>query len=86
NGYHGDTFGAMAVCDPVNGMHGMFRSVLAQHIFVDAPDCREDELWQASSIASLEAALRKHHQHLAAVIIEPIVQGAGGMRIYCAEY
>lgn len=85
-GYHGDTFGAMAVCDPVNGMHGMFAGVLPQHLFAPQPDCRDDSEWQASQIAEFERLLRHHQDEIAAVILEPVVQGAGGMRFYCAEY
>lgn len=86
NGYYGDTFGAMAVCDPVNGMHGLFSHMLADNIFVDAPDCSDDEAWQDEAIAAMATALRNNHQQIAAVIIEPIVQNAGGMHFYCAEY
>ena len=86
NGYHGDTFGAMAVCDPVNGMHHLFRGVLPQHYFADAPQCRFGEPWDESDIQSFHDIVRQHHDELAAVIVEPIVQGAGGMRFYCADY
>ena len=86
NGYYGDTFGAMAVCDPVNGMHGMFSHMLADNIFVEAPACKEDEAWRDEMIAEMANALRTQHQDIAAVIIEPMVQNAGGMRFYCAEY
>ena len=86
NGYYGDTFGAMAVCDPVNGMHGMFRNILADNIFVEAPACKDGEAWRDEMIAEMAQALRTQHQNIAAVIIEPMVQNAGGMRFYCAEY
>lgn len=86
NGYHGDTFGAMAVCDPVNGMHHLFTNVLPQHIFADAPTARADDEWVESDIADFEAKIRAHHHELAAVILEPVVQGAGGMRIYAPEF
>ena len=86
NGYHGDTFGAMSVCDPVNGMHEMFTHRLAENIFVEAPNCKPEEDWKAEMIASFEQALIENKQQIAAVILEPIVQNAGGMRIYCAEY
>lgn len=86
NGYHGDTFGAMAVCDPVNGMHSMFAGVLPKHHFVEAPQCTKDEDWQASDIQEFKDCLIRNHHQIAAVILEPIVQGAGGMRVYCAEY
>ncbi len=86
NGYHGDTFGAMAVCDPENGMHGMFNQVLAKHLFAPAPACQFDEDWQDEDIAEFKTLIEQSHQHLAAVILEPLVQGAGGMRVYCPEY
>jgi adenosylmethionine-8-amino-7-oxononanoate aminotransferase len=86
NGYHGDTFGAMSVCDPENGMHGMFNQVLAQHIFAPAPTCQTDEDWHDGDIAEFKNLIEQHHQQLAAVILEPLVQGAGGMRVYCPEY
>ncbi|RTZ64271.1 MAG: adenosylmethionine--8-amino-7-oxononanoate transaminase [Aquificaceae bacterium] len=86
NGYYGDTFGAMAVCDPVNGMHGMFRNILADNIFVEAPACEDGEAWRDEMIAEMAQALHTQHQNIAAVIIEPMVQNAGGMRFYCAEY
>lgn len=86
NGYHGDTFGAMAVCDPENGMHGMFENVLAKHLFAPAPACQFDEDWQSDDIAEFRELIEQHHDSLAAVILEPLVQGAGGMRVYCAEY
>ena len=86
NGYHGDTFGAMSVCDPVNGMHEMFTHRLAENIFVEAPDCKPEDAWKAGTIAAFKQALVENKQQIAAVILEPIVQNTGGMRIYCAEY
>ncbi|MCK5725432.1 MAG: adenosylmethionine--8-amino-7-oxononanoate transaminase [Thiotrichaceae bacterium] len=83
-GYHGDTFGAMSVCDPVNGMHQLFSQNLMQHYFADAPYC--DEATQRADLNSFTQLIEQHHQQLAAVILEPIVQGAGGMRFYCANY
>ena len=84
-GYHGDTFGAMAVCDPVGGMHSLFTSVLPEHVFAERPpdgfDAPLDEAW-AGRVTELLA----HHAHeVAAVILEPVVQGAGGMRFHSPE-
>lgn len=85
-GYHGDTFGAMAVCDPAGGMHHMFSHVLPQHLFAPAPTCRTDEEWDDQDIAELRAMLETRQAEIAAIILEPLVQGAGGMRVYCPEY
>jgi len=86
NGYYGDTFGAMAACDPENGMHGMFTGVLAQHIFADAPATLTEGAWQPEYIDDFKTKLIENHQQIAAVIIEPMVQNAGGIRFYHAEY
>nr|WP_232710187.1 adenosylmethionine--8-amino-7-oxononanoate transaminase [Mariprofundus aestuarium] len=86
SGYHGDTFGAMSVCDPVSGMHHLFAGVLAKQLFADAPTARSDDQWDDSQIASLKSRIKTHHHELAAVILEPIVQGAGGMRMYAPEF
>ena len=86
SGYHGDTFGAMSVCDPVSGMHHLFAGVLAKQLFAEAPTARSDEQWDDSQIASLKSRIKTHHHELAAVILEPIVQGAGGMRMYAPEF
>ena len=86
NGYHGDTFGAMSVCDPVTGMHSLFQDTLTQQYFVDAPSCSFGQPCSDVDIAAFEQTLKSEKEHIAAVIMEPIVQGAGGMRFYSAEY
>jgi adenosylmethionine-8-amino-7-oxononanoate aminotransferase len=85
-GYHGDTFATMAVCDPVTGMHQLFTDVLSKHYFADKPRSRFGEAFDDSDLNSLTALLEQNHQHLAAVILEPIVQGTGGMNFYSADY
>jgi len=85
-GYHGDTFGTMAVCDPVTGMHSLFEGVLAKHYFADAPAVRFHEPWHEDDISSMTGLLEQHHREIAAVIFEPVVQGAGGMWFYSPEY
>jgi len=85
-GYHGDTFGAMSVCDPVNGMHERFAQVLPEHLFLDRPATRFGECHEAREIEAAESLMRKHRDEIAALILEPIVQGAGGMWFYSADY
>ena len=85
-GYHGDTFGAMGVCDPVTGMHERFRRVLPQHLFIERPASRVGEALSTEDARRIETALTGHHHELAAVVLEPVVQGAGGMWFYSPEY
>jgi adenosylmethionine-8-amino-7-oxononanoate aminotransferase len=84
-GYHGDTFGAMSVCDPVTGMHTAFEDVLHKNLFAQEPACMFGQQWDEKYIEDFKTKLQENHTHIAAVILEPIVQGAGGMRIYSPE-
>lgn len=86
NGYHGDTFATMAVSDPTNGMHHMFDQVLTQHYFAPSPAISMFDEWDSSDVEILEALFKEHHNNVAAFVIEPIVQGAGGMKFYHPEY
>ncbi len=81
-GYHGDTFGAMSVCDPITGMHSAFEGVLHKNIFAEAPMCMFGSVWDEKYIQDFKEKLQENHKVIAAVILEPIVQGAGGMRMY----
>ncbi|AXV65319.1 adenosylmethionine--8-amino-7-oxononanoate transaminase [Pseudoalteromonas lipolytica] len=85
-GYHGDTFAAMSVCDPVNSMHSMYSGFLPEHVFVPAPVSRFNETFDIHEAETLEVYFKEHHQDVAAFIIEPIVQNAGGMNFYHPEY
>ncbi|WP_198024031.1 adenosylmethionine--8-amino-7-oxononanoate transaminase [Pseudidiomarina salinarum] len=85
-GYHGDTFAAMSVCDPVNGMHALFQGSLRQQLFAPVPDVRPQDEWDPQALTAMAELLQSHHQEIAAVIVEPIVQGAGGMRFYHPDY
>ncbi|ERT11007.1 adenosylmethionine--8-amino-7-oxononanoate transaminase [Photorhabdus temperata] len=86
HGYHGDTFGAMSVCDPDNSMHNLYKGYLPPHLFAESPECGFDSLWDERDIISFRTLLEQYSSDIAAVILEPIVQGAGGMRIYHPEY
>ena len=86
SGYHGDTFGAMSVCDPVTGMHHLFGNVLPQQYFVAAPRCPFEGPCSDADIREITELLSDHHREIAAVILEPVVQGAGGMRFYSPDY
>lgn len=84
--YHGDTLGAMSLCDPVTGMHTLFKGVLPEQLFVERPSCRFDGGYDRTAFAAMEETLREHSRELTAVIVEPVVQGAGGMWFYHPGY
>ncbi|CAM4189058.1 adenosylmethionine--8-amino-7-oxononanoate transaminase [Shewanella aquimarina] len=86
HGYHGDTFAAMSVCDPEGGMHTMFGEAVTQQLFAPAPKTPFGEALREGGLEAMEALLEANHQTIAAVIIEPIMQGAGAMHFYSADY
>jgi adenosylmethionine-8-amino-7-oxononanoate aminotransferase len=86
HGYHGDTFAAMSVCDPEGGMHSMFGNAVTKQLFVEAPRTPFGETLQPDDLKAMREMLTSQHESIAAVIIEPIMQGAGGMRFYSADY
>ena len=85
-GYHGDTCGAMSVCDPDNGMHQLFSDLLPQQIFAPRPACRFNEPYDSASLDEATRIFEANSANIAAIIVEPIVQGAGGMYFYHPEY
>ena len=85
-GYHGDTFGAMSVCDPINGMHHLFNDCLAKQLFIPKPQARFDQPFAPSSLDQAKEIFSQHGHEIAALILEPIVQGAGGMWFYHPQY
>ncbi|MCB1616021.1 MAG: adenosylmethionine--8-amino-7-oxononanoate transaminase [Pseudomonadales bacterium] len=85
-GYHGDTLGAMSVCDPITGMHKLFSQTLQKQHFIEKPHCKFHEDCSEHDLQDARTLLRNNHQHIAALILEPVVQGAGGMYFYSPDY
>ncbi len=85
-GYHGDTFAAMSVTDPEGSMHELYQDFVAKNYFTEQPSINFDQPWQQSAMDDLSTLLAENHQHIAALILEPIVQGAGGMHFYHPNY
>jgi adenosylmethionine-8-amino-7-oxononanoate aminotransferase len=86
HGYHGDTFGAMAICDPVNSMHSLYSDILPKNYFIDAPKSQPNGTFNLAELDELKALLQNSNEHIAALILEPVVQGAGGMRFYHPDF
>ncbi|MFT2110238.1 adenosylmethionine--8-amino-7-oxononanoate transaminase [Marinomonas sp. 2405UD68-3] len=86
NGYHGDTFAAMSVCDPVNGMHNLFKGTLTEQFFIPSPPTGIDTPIDEKYLARIHQLIKKHHTEIAGFILEPVVQNAGGMRFYNPMY
>ncbi|MDQ7015364.1 MAG: adenosylmethionine--8-amino-7-oxononanoate transaminase [Gammaproteobacteria bacterium] len=84
--YHGDTFHCMSVCDPITGMHSLFGEVLPKQVFAEAPQCGFEQPCTDDDLHSIKTLMEQHRHELAAVILEPVVQGAGGMRFYSPDY
>ncbi len=82
SGYHGDTFGAMGVCDPHSGMHHLFHQNISHNLFAEEPSCKFGDEWNEQSFSNFSHLLQRNRQKIAGVILEPIMQGAGGMRFY----
>ena len=85
-GYHGDTFATMALADPDNGMHTMFSDLPSDTHFVPRPTCRFGEMWDPESMEPLRRVFEQEHENIAALILEPVAQGAGGMWFYHPEF
>jgi adenosylmethionine-8-amino-7-oxononanoate aminotransferase len=85
-GYHGDTYHAMSVCDPVGGMHSLFASSLPKYLFADRPKIQFNQSWNESDFESLRSLVIQNSKVVAAIVLEPIVQGAGGMYFYHPTY